>query len=129
MPYNPRGAFTRLETIGCRSGVAFSKSRVALMTRQAGKSHNRRGKKRTGLFLVNTSCAHRAFFPRLIHDPLDRPTTLAIFIASVEVSYFATFGTYIIRRDDIGSWDVARATRSKKDDMYVENKREREQGL
>lgn len=45
--------------------------------------------------------------------------------SSVEVSYFATFGTYIIRRDDIGSWDVARATRSKKDDVYV-NEREKE---
>lgn len=39
---------SRLETIGCRSGVAFSKFRVPLMTRQTGKSHNRGDKnKRT----------------------------------------------------------------------------------
>lgn len=37
MPYNPRGAFTRLETIGCRSGTAFSDSHVSSMICQADK--------------------------------------------------------------------------------------------
>jgi len=123
MPYNPRGAFTRLETIGCRSGVAFSKPRVPLMTRQAGKSHNRRGKKRMSCSSVNIARARCTFFfPGWF-------TIHSRYSSSVEVSYFATFGTYIIRRDDIGSWDVARATRSKKDDVYVENEREREREL
>lgn len=41
MPYNPRGAFTRLETIGCRSSAAFSDLHVPSMTCQADKSRNR----------------------------------------------------------------------------------------
>lgn len=98
-------------------------SPVALMIRLAGKSHNHRGKKRTDS--APRSCSFRVFS---LAD--SRFTRLACtrYSSSVEVSYFATFGTYIIRRDDIGSWDVARATRSKKDG-YVENKRESEQGL
>lgn len=58
MPYNPRGAFTRLETIGCRSGVAFSDLGVPSMTRQTDKGRNQA-----------TTKNKRACFSRISRSP------------------------------------------------------------
>lgn len=132
MPYNPRGAFTRLETIGYHSGVAFSKPRVLLMAPPGG-SHNRRGKKRTSLLLVDVGgrAASCAFLPPRFHPAADLRFIRSAddardYSSSVDVSYFATFGTYIIRRDDIGSSGTWRVRREARKTMCMWRTREKE---
>lgn len=106
MPYNPRGAFTRLETIGCRSGVAVSDPGVPSITRQTDKVRNQVATKSKRVSSSRIS-VRRDFSSSLIQQFADSiGPTMAPDIrrpSSDEVSYFATFGTYIIRRNDIGS--------------------------
>lgn len=107
MPYNPCGAFTRLETIGCCSGIAFSDLLVPSMSYQAGKRRNACVIiKRTGVSSWTSLAFAVIFFVydlRLGGSIGCRDACHVRRSSSDEVSYFATFGTYIIRRDDIGS--------------------------